>query len=48
MNKKEFWVSKDNSQPVLIVKDLPSPLYHYVTFECRDNTYEIISFSYTE
>lgn len=48
MNKKEFWVSKDNSQPVLIVKDLPSPLYHYVVTCCTNNTYEILSFSHTE
>lgn len=48
MNKKEFWVSKDNSKPVLIVKDLPSPLYNYVTFDCKNNTYEILSFFHTE
>lgn len=46
MNKKEYWISHNNSDPVLLIKDLSSPLYPYVGMQNRKISIELLLVSH--
>lgn len=43
MSLNQFWISQNDSDPVLLVKDLPSPLYPFFGIEEKNQSIELLS-----